>query len=137
MGSSSFRTERANAFIQQELTLVLGRDVQDPRVDKLTITEVSLTPDRRVARVYVSCYTGEEDLREGLQGLISARGVLRRHLSQVLQWRFTPRLEFRPDRSWEYGQKMDALFRAVAEDDAARGQRADESSAPEDEEGDE
>jgi ribosome-binding factor A len=122
---AGFRRERANSFILQELTLALDQQVKDPRARSLSITEVDLTPDRRVARVYVTAYTGEEDLKEGLEGLRSARGVLRRHLSQVLGWRWTPYLEFRADRSWEYGARMDALFREISHEDSDRGEEAD------------
>jgi ribosome-binding factor A len=114
---NTYRKDRANTFIQEELTLALEREVKDPRAAKLSITAVELTPDKRVARVYVSSFSGEEDLQEGLAGLKSAQGVLRHHLSQVLGWRFTPYLEFRVDRSYEYGSRIEALFRAIAEEE--------------------
>ena len=114
------RIERANGFIHEELTRALERDVKDPRAKKMAITGVDVTPDRRIARVYVSCYSGEEDLEDGLAGLESAKGYLRHRLSQVLQWRFTPHIEFRVDRSWEYGEKMDALFEQVEQERNAR-----------------
>ena len=50
----------------------------DPRVGPMTITSVALTRDRRIARVYVACYSGEDDLSEGLKGLESAKDFLRR-----------------------------------------------------------
>lgn len=112
------RIERANSFIQQELTLALRNLVRDPRVEPLTLTEVRLTPDRRIARVYVACYSGEEALMEGMEGLDSAKSFLRRHLAQLLHWRFTPELEFRTDRSWEHGARIDALLEQIAEENA-------------------
>ncbi len=110
------RRERAESFIQRELTLLLRDRVRDPRVTALTVTDVELTQDRRIARVYVACYEGEEPLQEGLEGLTSAHGLLRRELAQRLHWRFTPVLEFRPDRSWQYGEHMDDLFDQIAEE---------------------
>jgi ribosome-binding factor A len=112
-----YRTERAGAFILEELTRLLMNDVRDPRVAAITITDVELTRDRRIARVYVACYSGEEDLHAGLAGLESAKGFLRHGLSQVLHWRFTPEIEFRIDRSWEYGNKIEALLDAIDEED--------------------
>jgi len=128
---NTYRKDRASTFIQQELTLALEREVKDPRAAKLSITAVELTQDRRVARVYVSSFSGEEDLQDGLAGLESAKGVLRHHLSQVLRWRFTPYLEFRADRSFEYGTRIDAIFRAISEEDG------DPGHAPAGEEGEE
>jgi len=63
------RKERADSYIQRQLTLMLRDKVRDPRIDPLTITEVSLTRDRRIARVYVASYADEDTLKEGLAGL--------------------------------------------------------------------
>ncbi|MBN1400242.1 MAG: 30S ribosome-binding factor RbfA [Anaerolineae bacterium] len=125
-----YRTERAEVFILEELTRLLMHDVHDPRVAPITVTDVDLTRDRRIARVYVACYSGEEDLRAGLAGLESAKGFLRHGLSQVLHWRFTPEIEFRVDRSWEYGNKIEALLEAIHEED---DEGTDEGSEPVDE----
>lgn len=124
---SSHRRERASSFIREELTLLLRNTVRDPRVEPLTITDVELTPDRRIARVHVACYSGEESLEEGLEGLESAKGFLRRGLGQVLHWRFTPEIEFRVDRSWERGARIDELLDELAQDRAARGDSDEDS----------
>ncbi|MHB0856518.1 MAG: 30S ribosome-binding factor RbfA [Anaerolineae bacterium] len=108
---ATFRKERANSYIQEQITLLLRKDVRDPRVESLVVTGVDLTPDRRIARVYVTAYAGEEALQEGLAGLESAKSFLRSRVGQTLHWRFTPELEFRVDRSWAYGEKIDSLLR--------------------------
>ena len=123
------RIERANSFIQQELTLLLRKAIRDPRVAVVTITGVSMTPDRRVARVYVASYEGEEVLQEGLRGLESAKSFLRTKLGQSLHWHFTPALEFRVDRSWDYGQKIDRLLERI---DAERDTRPETEIASDD-----
>jgi ribosome-binding factor A len=112
-----YRPERAGTFIQEELTRLLRNDVRDPRVADVFITGVDVTKDRRIARVYVACYSGDEALKEALQGLESAKPYLRRHLSQVLHWNFAPAIEFRTDRSWEYGQRIDALLDQIHQDE--------------------
>ena len=111
-----YRRERAGNFIQEELTLLLQRVVNDPRTQSLFITGVDLTRDRRVARVYVACYTGKEDLEQGLKGLESAKRFLKRELAGVLQWRFTPDLEFRVDHSWENGHRIEELFEQIEQE---------------------
>jgi ribosome-binding factor A len=107
---TKFRRERAGAFIQEEITTLLNSAVQDPRVQNVVVTAVDLTQDRRLARIYVTCYAGEEELQQGLQGLEKAKGFLRRELSQLLAWRFTPEIEFRPDRTWQKGARVDAIL---------------------------
>ena len=111
-----FRRERAGNFIKEELTLLLRKEVRDPRVASITITDVDLTRDRRIARVYVASYSGKEALDEGLRGLASATGFLRRHLGQVLHWRLIPELEFRADTTWEKAERIDALLKQLAQE---------------------
>jgi len=111
-----YRRERAGNFIKEEITLLLQRTLDDPRIQSLVVTDVDLTQDRRVARVYVACYTGETDLQQGMEGLESAKRFLRRELAEVLAWRFTPELEFRADHSWENGRRMEELFEQVAQE---------------------
>ncbi len=127
---AGFRKERSASFIQEQLTLFLRQSVKDPDVKALTITTVDMTPDLRVARVYVSSYEGEDELQAGLKGLERAKGFLRRELSKTLSWRFTPHIEFRPDRSWEYGSKIDSLLATVHEQDAAREKTEEENDQP-------
>jgi len=124
----SYRRERAGEFILEQTTLLLHKSVRDPRVLPLTVTDVDLTPDRRIARIYVACYSGEDALQEGLKGLESAKGFLRHELGQLLHWRFTPELEFRVDRSWERGNKIDALLGTIKEE---QDDQADDDAKPE------
>ena len=127
----AFRRERGDSFICEELTLAIRDQLSDPRLAGLVVTEVVLTRDRRFARVFVAHYEGEEALQGALAGLESARGALRRHLGQVLTWRFTPELGFYPDRAWAYGEHIDALFEQLeqeqGEDNATADQQDDAS----------
>jgi len=121
------RIERANSFIQQELTLALRNRMRDPRMDPLTLTEARLTPDRRIARIYVACYRGEEALLQGMEALEAAKGALRHYLAQQLHWRFTPELEFRADRTWEHAERIDALLEQIAKETPANTLASEES----------
>jgi len=55
---ATYRRERANSFIKEQITLLMQNVVRDPRVNALTVTEVDLTLDRRIARIYVTSYSG-------------------------------------------------------------------------------
>jgi ribosome-binding factor A len=117
MMTMPYRPERAGTFILEELTRLVRNDLRDPRVADVIITGVDVTKDRRIARVYVANYAGEEALKEALQGLESAKPYLRRHLAQVLHWNFAPAIEFRTDRSYEYGQRIDALLDQIHQEE--------------------
>lgn len=120
-----YRRERAGGFLQEELTLLLRTAVKDPRVTAVTISSVEMTADRRIARVYVTCFTGEDDLKAGLQGLESAKAFLRQRLGQILRWRYTPELEFRVDRSWEYGERIEAILKEIGENERAGNEQGE------------
>ncbi|NLG29145.1 MAG: ribosome-binding factor A, partial [Chloroflexi bacterium] len=69
--------ERANSYVREELSLLIGSSVADPRVHALIVTDVDLSADRRTARVYVGCYDETVDLKEGLRGLENAKEYIR------------------------------------------------------------
>jgi ribosome-binding factor A len=94
------------------------REVRDPRLEGVTITEVRVTPDLLIARVFFTVLGEEEDRREALAGLGSAAGFLRTQLAQGLRLRNVPELIFELDRSAEYGQRIEELLDQIASEDA-------------------
>ena len=105
---------------------MLQTEIDDPGLVPLVITDVDVTKDRRIARVYVAAYTGEEDLQEGLKALARAKSVMRSRIAEALQWPFAPDLEFRPDRSIQHGQRVDEI---LAQLERERLERDAESAA--------
>ena len=102
-----------NQEIQKELSTLL-RSVKDPRVQEcmISVTRVETTPDLRWAKVYVS-FLQEEKAADAMKGLKSASGYLRRGLSQGLNLRYTPELQWALDDSITYGAKMLALINSL------------------------
>lgn len=96
---ASNRLGRINEEIQRELAQLL-RGLKDPRVQKtmISITRVETTPDLRYAKVYVS-FLDKTCAKEGLKGLKSAGGYLRREIGSRLQLRYTPELVWAEDDS--------------------------------------
>ena len=102
-----------NQEIQKELSSLL-RSVKDPRVQEcmISVTRVETTPDLRWAKVYVS-FLQEDKAADAMKGLKSASGFLRRGLSQGLNLRYTPELQWALDDSITYGAKMLALINSL------------------------
>ena len=100
---ASNRIGRINEEMQKELAALL-RQLKDPRVQKtmISITRVDTTSDLRYSKVFVS-FLDKDCAREGLQGLKSASGYLRRELGSRLQLRYTPELVWQEDHSITYG----------------------------------
>ena len=112
------RTERVNELLRAEVSEILQREVKDPRLNVLfSVTEVSVSPDLKSARVYLSVMGSEEEQENALRAAKAATPVVRRELRPRLSsLRYIPELTFVPDHSIERGAHLSALIdRVVAE----------------------
>jgi len=110
-----FRTERLGCLIQEIIgALVVEGKIKDPRVSPLiSITRVTVSKDLSYADIYVSNIRETANLTRNTEGLQSAAGFIRSHLSTVLHIRKIPRLRFHPDSGIRDGfdlvQKIEQL----------------------------
>ncbi|TET42444.1 MAG: 30S ribosome-binding factor RbfA [Dehalococcoidia bacterium] len=104
----SRRSERTSKLIQREISRLLEREVNDPRLSKLiSVTEVALSPDLKYAKIFVSTLGSEIDNKEEmLAGFNNASGFLRKELASHLKLRYTPQLSFHYDDSIERGARL-------------------------------
>jgi ribosome-binding factor A len=104
----SRRSDRTSKLIQREISELLERVVNDPRLSRLiSVTEVSLSPDLKHAKVYVSALCSEIDGKEDiLAGFNNASGFLRKELAAHLKLKHTPELSFHYDDSIERGARL-------------------------------
>ena len=116
--TTSRRQRRVAEFIKEELNELIERQMDDPRLQWVTITDVEATPDLQVARVYFRVI-GEPDRRmEALDGLQHAKGYLRRELAAKLKLRLVPDLLFFHDDSPDLGQHIEDMLEKLHKDDA-------------------
>lgn len=107
------RLERVNQLIKEEVSAVLQRELKDPRLGFVTVTDVETSKDLRVAKVFVSVLGDDKQWTASMAALGSARGFIRSWLRQNLDLRVTPELDFRPDRSMEHAAKIQSLLKKV------------------------
>src|SRR5262245_8328292 len=74
------RIGRIEEQLRMELSEILEREVQDPRIRLVTVTHVKVSPDLSHARVFVDSLGGAEERKKTLQGLKSAANYARRSL---------------------------------------------------------
>ena len=97
-----------------ELSEIIEREIQDPRIGLATVTAVKVSPDLRHARVLISFLGDEEQRKKTMQGLNSAASYARRSLSQRLHHlRRIPELTFTYDESIEQGDRIEALLEQI------------------------
>ena len=105
------RLDRVNQLIKEEVSMLLHRELKDPRLGFVTVTEVDTSKDLRQAKVFVSVLGGDDQWKASMAALTSARGFIRNWLRQHLDLRVTPELVFRPDRSMEHAARIQALLK--------------------------
>jgi ribosome-binding factor A len=107
------RLDRVNQLVKEEISTLLQRELKDPRLGFVTVTEVEVSKDLRLAKVFVSVLGDERQWTASLAALTSARGFVRNWLRQHLDLRVTPEIDFRPDRSMEHAAKIQSLLKQV------------------------
>jgi ribosome-binding factor A len=109
------RPARVGERIREELSLLLQRKVNDPGVAPVTVTEVSVTPDLRIAHVNYSALVAPEERPAVAKALRRSSGFLRRELGHLLGLRYAPELQFHYDDSFDRGARIDAILRDIPE----------------------
>jgi len=105
------RTLRVGDQIQRELSSLIMREVKDPRLGMVTITEVEVSRDLAVAKIFVTLLNNtQEVISEQIGILNTASGYLRSLLGKNMRLRIIPQLKFIFDDSIERAANMSALI---------------------------
>lgn len=106
----SIKQDRVAGRIRIILSELLLREVADPRLYNITITEVELDPELQYARVYVNALGDEERQDEIMHGLERAKGFLRREVGSRVRLRKTPELHFLWDTRLERVERINEIL---------------------------
>jgi ribosome-binding factor A len=114
---SSPGTQRVGELIQHELAGIISNELKDPRVGFVTITEVRVTGDLKIAKVFVSVYGDDTQKKDSLAGLERAEGYLKREISRRLDLRHVPNLVFEHDDTLAKASRLEAIMNAISHGD--------------------
>ena len=109
----SRRLNRVEEACKEELAEIIQREMKDPRVGFVTITEVKMTADLRHAKVFVSIMGTPQDVERSLAGLQSARGYLKSCLGRHLRIKYLPDIEFVHEHVAEDALRLAELMKKV------------------------
>ena len=107
------RSKRLAELIKEEISDILLREVKDPRIGFVSVTDVEVSTDLRHANVYISVYGGDEEREKSMEGLEKANGYIRKLLGERITVYHTPEILFRYDNSLEYGAHISSLLEKV------------------------
>jgi ribosome-binding factor A len=107
------RQERINEFLRSEISEIIRREIKDPRVGFVTITEVKVTKDLRHADVYFSVMGDDEQKAASLRVLQRAAGFMRGLIGRHAHLKVIPELHFKLDTAMEHGARIFELLQQV------------------------
>jgi ribosome-binding factor A len=110
------RSDRVGGQIQKVLSEILLKKVKDPRLENASITDVKMSRDLRIARIYFVTSGNKKNIEEALEGFKSALGYVKRTVARQLGLRYMPDLKFFYDESFDYGSHIDNVLKALKAD---------------------
>ncbi|MCK3656971.1 ribosome-binding factor A [Pasteurellaceae bacterium Macca] len=116
------RSDRVAQELQKEIAVILQREVKDPRIGMVTVSDVELSRDLAYAKVFVTFLfdNDPEAIKQGLLGLEKASPYIRTLVGKAMRLRIVPELRFFYDESLVEGMRMSNLVSNVIRDDQAR-----------------
>ena len=106
------RPQRVADFLRKELSQLIQKEVRDPRLGMVSVTDVEVSRDLTHAKIFVT-FLGCEDkesVKEPLKALNGAAGFLRSMIARSTTMRTTPSLRFYFDDSVLRGSHLSALI---------------------------
>ncbi|NOU10936.1 MAG: 30S ribosome-binding factor RbfA [Nitrospira sp.] len=107
------RADRVADQIRMEVADILMRKIKDPRVHDVTVTDVELTGDLRIAHIFVTTMETGEAERDVFTGLSKASGFVRSELGRRLSLRYLPDVIFKKDVSGPRGDRIIQLLEGL------------------------
>lgn len=107
------RARRLAQVVKEELGLMLQREIKDPRIGFVSVTEVEVSSDLGHIKIFLSPFGEEEAKRQTMAGIENAHGFIRSELGHRLGLRHTPEIELIADNSIEQGSRIISLLHEI------------------------
>jgi ribosome-binding factor A len=117
---SEHRIERLRELIKSEFGQILQRDLKDPRIGFVSVTDVEVSNDYSHVKIFVSIMGDDEVKRLTMEGLESAKGFIRTELGHRIRLRHTPEVHLIADNSIERGSRIFELLESVKKEQGGR-----------------
>jgi ribosome-binding factor A len=112
----SVRTEKVGNLIKEEVGQLIERDYRTAEMGFMTVTKVSMSPDLRLARIYVSVF-GEPKIKERTLFLLNeAKKDIRQFIGAKVRLKFTPEIAFFLDDTMDYVANIEQLLKKTHTD---------------------
>jgi len=99
--------------LREEISAIVEGELADPRIGLAHVTEIHLAPDGKSAMVLVSADGTKEAAEATMSALNTAKGFIRRQLTERLGLRQAPEIHFQLDKSEQYESRIDELLKRI------------------------
>ena len=114
------RPEQLAEVIREEVSQIVGFELEDPRVETVTVTDVRVTENLRDATVYYTAEGTEAEKAEAMKALQKAAPYVRRQLGTALNLKYTPELHFVRDTVEEAATRVEELLSEIRTESQTR-----------------
>jgi len=117
------RSERVADILREEISQIVGFELEDPRLTMVTVTDVRLSDNLRDARVYVTIAGDEKEHQAALSALRHAAPYVRKQLGLLLSLPRTPEIHFVRDLIEEQGERVDHLLYQIEKESTRKDEQ--------------
>jgi ribosome-binding factor A len=105
------RPERLAESLREQITEIVGFEMDDPRLLAVTVTDVRVSENMRDAKVFVTVQGTEEETKAALKALQNAATFVRQQVALNLDLRYAPVINFVRDTVEENAVRVDSIIR--------------------------
>jgi ribosome-binding factor A len=109
------RPERLAESLREQITEIVGFEMDDPRLLAVTVTDVRVSENMREAKVFVIVHGSEDEIKAALKALQNAATFVRQQVALNLDLRHAPVINFVRDTVEENAVRVDSLIRDLTE----------------------
>ncbi len=109
----TLRTDKVASLIREEIGTLLSQKYQASEYGLVTVTEVQVTPDLKITKIYVSILGDEARKKATLNQLELDKKAIRSHLGANIRTKFTPEIHFYLDDTMDRMDKINKIIQKI------------------------
>ncbi len=111
------RQQKLRELLKEQVSEILHRELKDPRLGFVTVTDAEITADLRYAKVFVSIMGTDDERESSMAVLKNSQRFVRQAFAKRVSMKVLPEIEFRLDTSVDHGVRILELLEQIKRED--------------------
>lgn len=112
----AYRIDKLEHLLKEEVSMIFLYKLHDPSFGLITVTNVKISPDLKIAKIYISVF--EREKRDAvIEKIREKTGFIRTELAHRIRIKFIPEIRFFIDDTLDYVEKIEGLIKKIHEND--------------------